>query len=114
MEISKEIQDQIRSVEDVFQLTNFCAKNNLKKVQDSFNFRFYVHPIGSYSNRILSPYFCAACGSASAPQFDEWEHCQACTEKLTGEYPDFIVTQEAARKAHLENLEWLAAYYKPI
>lgn len=113
MEISKELQEQLRSVEDVYQLTNFCDKNNFKKVQDRFNFRFYVHPIGSYSDRIFSPYFCAACGSAAAPQFAEWEHCQACTEKLTSECSEFTVNQEAARKAYLEGPQWLAAYYKP-
>lgn len=89
--INQEIQQQLKSATSSDHFTQICEQNGLEcRGANGAGFTAFAYQKDDWENRVLSPQFCPACGTADLPkttlQF-KTEYCKPCGIKF-GEFDD--------------------------
>lgn len=92
MGISQELQTILGQVKNSDEWVDICKKNDLEtRAVSATGFIINAWTKDDYKNRIVSPSFCSACGTADMPKPVTWQHCVACTNKFIVEDSNYYV-----------------------
>lgn len=106
MKISQEIQNILAQAKNSDEWVDACEKHGLKtRAVSGDNLVLFAWMPDSYSDRIRSPDFCTACGTADLPKPVTWHHCVACAEKFLEEDSQYFIPVKNAIWKHLSDEE---------